>query len=124
MADYDETWRPDLSNVYIKLAQQLPPELAALFPTAEGCVVLTMMGPLDASHTAQLTDKVAVLIATGVPVYLVAAAPPDCVRKGLPLNPLLQRYVGQSAFADGLAIVLEACAGLPTAPFMEAAAAI
>jgi hypothetical protein len=117
MADYDETWRPDLSNIYIKLAQQLPPELRALFPQAEGCVVITIMGPLRAAHTTALGEKVAGLIARGVPVYLVAAAPPDTVRKGLPLNPLLQRYVGDGAFAEAFAVVLAACASLPTAPF-------
>jgi hypothetical protein len=117
MADCDETWRPNLSNIYIKLAQRLPPELRAHFPKAEGSVVITIMGPLSTTHTAALTEKVAALIASGVPVYLVAAAPPNTIRKGLPLNPLLHRYLGDRAFGEAFAVVLETCTALPTAPF-------
>lgn len=77
--------------------------------------MITILDRLDEARRAGLATLAGMLIAKNLPVFLLAAAPPERSRNGLPLNPLLARYAGLDAavFRQAFDIIMDSAWQMP-----------
>jgi hypothetical protein len=117
MADLDESWRPDLSNIFLNLKPEAPAEFGNAFAKAPYCLVITILGALQIEHLGGLVAMAQTSIQKEIPVLLTAAAPPGHVRTAVPLNPILQPYADgdNNAFAEAFVAALCKAAEQPVA---------
>jgi hypothetical protein len=108
LPQFDESWRPDLSNVYVELKSDPPEHYRHLFPEAPLAFKFTLLGDLEAKRLGLLATTTAELIAHDVPVILAVTAPPEHLGCCLLLNPLLKPFAAEAGppFIEGFAWAL------------------
>jgi len=89
----DESWRPDLSRIYIRFNPGPAPDYAEQMPQACLHAVFGLLGELDDERVAELATVCATLIGQNIPVFLMVACPPGHARRMFPLNAVLQRFL-------------------------------
>ncbi len=114
LALLDESWRPDISNVYIELKSLPSEEYCGFVPALPSGLRITILGELSPKHTELLAANIASLVAGDIPVVLTVAGSPEHMRGALLLNPILKPYPSNDAvFAEALAVVFRACHDMP-----------
>lgn len=115
MPQLDESWRPDRSNIYLNIMPWVPTDQRDQLPAGPQCMIITIFGVLSVEHLAGLTLLIQAMVQCEYPAVLMGAAPAGYMRKGLPLNYLLQPYLakGNAAFADASTQILCACVDMP-----------
>lgn len=112
LSQFDESWRPDLSNVYIELKSDPPEHYRHVLPDAPFAFKFTLLGDLTPQRLGLLATTIASLIHNDVPVILAVAAPPEHLGCHLLLNPGLKPHAASfgpgfmEAFAKALHALL------------------
>lgn len=115
----DESWRPDISNVFIELKSLPSEEYCGFNPAQPAGLRITLLGPLSQEHQELLAGNIASLVSGDIPVVLTVAGPPEKMRGALLLNPLLKPYPTTLAgFAEALAVAQRACNDMPAEKFL------
>ncbi len=108
LGQFDESWRPDLSNVYIELKSDPPEHYRHVLPDAPFAFKFTLLGDLAPHRLGLLATTIASLISENVPVILAIAAPPEhlgChMLLNLGLKPLASNFGNE--FMEGFAKAL------------------
>lgn len=119
---FDDSWRPDRSNIYIELKEDPPEHFRHVLPDARFAFKFTVLGELTAERLGLLAITVGSLIAQDVPVILANAAPPGFLDWYMLLNPQLKPHAAALGrpFMEGFAKVLHV---LTTTPPEKIAAA-
>jgi hypothetical protein len=112
---FDESWRPDLSNVYIELKEDPPEHYRHVLPEALFGFRFTLLGELAPQVLGLLATTIASLIEHDVPVILAVAAPPGHLGCHVLLNPGLKPYAAAfgQPFMEGFAKALYNCLEMP-----------
>jgi hypothetical protein len=79
---FDETWRPDLSGVFIEFELNIPPQFKMPF----GLNLVLVGNPLKTIRQPRFIDFVAASISNNRPLYLGLAGPRGMQACKLPLN--------------------------------------
>jgi hypothetical protein len=105
---FDDSWRPDLSNVYIELKADSQERFSHVLPNALFAFKFTILGELAPQRLGLLAVTIATLIADDVPVFLAMAAPPEHLGCRVLLNPPLKPHAAQAgaAYMEGFAKAL------------------
>lgn len=118
LALLDESWRPDLSNIFIELKSLPSEEYCGFIPANPSGLRITLLGELSPEHQELLAANIASLVAADIPVVLTVAAPAEHMRGALLLNPMLKPYpVTLAAFSAALAVAQRACHEIPAEQF-------
>jgi hypothetical protein len=115
LPQFDDTWRPDLSNVYIEVKGDPPEHFRHVLPNAPFALKFTLLGELAPQRMGLLATTIASLIDRDVPVILAIAAPPEHLGCHMLLNPALKPFaaaVGKE-FMVGFARALRTCLDMP-----------
>jgi len=115
LAQLDESWRPDLSNVYFELKSDPPEHYRHVLPQAPFGLRIMLLGDLDTARLGKLALTVAALVENQVPVILALAAPEHHLGGSLLLNPLLKPFAAEcgAAYMEAFAKALHTCMNLP-----------
>jgi hypothetical protein len=115
MPNLDETWRPDRSNVMLRLVQGLNRAYA---------IDVNLTGPLTARMTEKLLRYIGALIEGKVEIYLVIPGPPGHAAAKVLLNNRLKQAIEsrhytrvRTAFEEAV----RACRALETRPVVFSA---
>jgi hypothetical protein len=111
----DDSWRPDLSNIYIELKDDPPEHFRHVLPQAPFALKFTLLSDLIPQRLGLLATMIASLIDHDVPVILAVAAPPEHLGCHMLLNPPLKPFaaaMGQP-FLEGFAKVLLNLGAMP-----------
>lgn len=92
LAQFDESWRPDLSGVYIELKPDPPEHFRHVFPNAPFALRFTLLGELAPERLGLLATTIAALICNDVPVVLALTAPPEHLGCYMLLNEHLKPF--------------------------------
>lgn len=92
LAQFDESWRPDLSKVYIELKSDPPEKYRHEFPDAPFAIRFTLLGDLDPPRLGLLATTIASLVQSDVPVILSIAPPPGHLGSRILLNKGLKPF--------------------------------
>lgn len=112
LAQFDDSWRPDLSNIYIELKCDPPEHYRHVLPDAPFALKFTLLGDLAPHRLGQLATTIASLVENDVPVILAVAAPPEHFGCHMLLNPVLKPFAASvsqpfmEAFATALHTLL------------------
>lgn len=87
---FDQSWRPDLSNIYIELKPDPPEHFHDAFPDAPFAFRFTVVGDLAPQRLGLLAATIASLVDSDIPVILAVPAPPEHVGCHMLLNPVLK----------------------------------
>jgi hypothetical protein len=112
---FDDSWRPDLSNIYIELKGDPPEHFRHALPDAQFAFKFTLLGDLAPQRLGLLATTIASLIANDVPVILAMAAPPEHLGCHILLNPGLKPHAAAvgPAFMEGFAKALHTLLTMP-----------
>lgn len=115
LAQFDESWRPDLSNVYIELKSDPPEHYRHVLPDAPFAFKFTLLGDLAPQRMGLLAGTIASLIHNDVPVILAVTAPPEHLGCHMLLNPGLKPFAASfdGAFMEAFAKALHALLTMP-----------
>lgn len=86
----DDSWRPDLMNVYAEVKTEPHERFRHVLPDAPFALKFTVLGALDRPRLDKLMATLATLIANDVPVILAVAAPAKHMGGYRLLNPDLK----------------------------------
>ena len=111
LPQFDESWRPDLSNIYIELKGDPPEHFRHVLPEATFAFKFTILAGLDAARLESLATAVAGLVEYDLPVILAVAAPPEHLGCRMLLNPSLKPFAADAgqAFFEAFAAALHSC---------------
>ena len=119
LALLDDSWRPDLSNIYVELKYLSTQDYSGFTAAHPTGLRITLLGELSPEHTELLAANIASLVAGDIPVVLTVAGPPEKMRGALLLNPILKPYPSDKAvFAEALAVVFRACQDMPAQQYV------
>ena len=115
LPQFDDSWRPDLSNVYIELKSDPPEHYRHVLPDASFAFKFTLLGELQPQRLGLLATTIASLIAHDVPVILAMAAPPEHMGCHMLLNADLKPYAAAAGqpFMAGFAKALFTLMSMP-----------
>ena len=115
LADFDDSWRPDLSKIYIQVNGVAHPEFRDQVPDAPVHVKITILGELEAGKLKELAAFCASLVRGGIPAFVTLAAPAGFVRRDFPLNTVLRRFVSadEATFLETFKMALVAAGQTP-----------
>lgn len=117
---YDESWRPDRSNIYIELKDDPPEHFRHVLPDAPYGFRFTVLGDVDQTRLGMLATTTASLIANDIPVILAFAPPPGFIGSHIFLNPPLKPYAASfgQPFLEGFVKALHAVMTAQPEPFV------
>ena len=118
LEQFDDSWRPDISNVYIELKGDPPEHFHHELPNALFAFRFTLLGELTTPRMGQLASVIASLINSDVPVILAVAAPPEHFGCHMLLNPGLKPHAAAFGreFMEGIARALRTLLDTPPKP--------
>ncbi len=132
LPNLDESWRPDLCNIFIELKPDPPEHYRHVLPDAPLAFKFTLLGDVKPDKLGELALSVASLVASDVPVIVAAAAPPNRFGPSILLNPALKSTAAEAGqpFMELFALALHTLLSTPpeqmakyTAPESAAASA-
>lgn len=111
----DESWRPDVSKIYIELKSDPPEHFRHELPNAPFCFRFTLLDDVPPEQLERLGVTIAGLIEHDVPVILAVAAPPEHMSCHILLNAKLKPYAAACgpAFKEGFARAIMAILQMP-----------
>lgn len=115
LPQFDDSWRPDLSNIYIELKADPPEHFKHILPDAPFAFKFTLMGELTPNWLGQLAITIAALVAGDVPVILAVAAPAEHFGSQMLLNPVLKQTAAEAGqpFMEVFALALHTLYSAP-----------
>jgi hypothetical protein len=115
LTQFDDSWRPDISNVYIELKDDPPEHFRHVLPNAPFAFRFVLLGELIPQRLGLLATTIAALIDHDVPVILAVAAPPEYLGCHMLLNPNLKPVAAACGreFMEGFATALHTCLTMP-----------
>ncbi|GAA0540194.1 hypothetical protein FHS83_003811 [Rhizomicrobium palustre] len=115
LPQFDESWRPDHSNIYVEMKSDPPEHYRHVLPDADFGFKFTLLGDVAPERMSQLIVTSAALIQNDVPVILALAAPPGHLGCHILLNPALKPHAEPcgKAFTDGFTKAIMALFQMP-----------
>lgn len=114
---FDDSWRPDLSNIYAEVKNDPPERFRDVLPDATFAFKFTLLGKVSAHRWAPFITTIASLIDKDVPVILAVAAPPGHLGGYKLLNPDLKPLAATAGeeFTEKFLQVLQSVMDVPPA---------
>ena len=109
---FDESWRPDLSQIYIQVNAVAHPDFRDQVPVH---IKIMVLGELELEKLKELAGFCASLVGDGIPAFLTLSAAPGSVRRDFPLNAALQRFVAadEVTFLGAFKMAIAAAGQMP-----------